>query len=74
MVGGSFVPLDALPEWIANIGRLAPNGFIVDRLSGELTSATAWSIDTQSWATMFAMLFSGLALGMWRLGTGFARN
>ena len=74
MVGGSFFPLDALPEWIANIGRLAPNGFIVDRLSGELTSATAWSIDTQSWATMFAMLFSGLALGMWRLGTGFARN
>jgi ABC-type multidrug transport system permease subunit len=74
MAGGSFFPLAALPEWIADMGRLAPNGFIVDRLGNELTSATAWSIDAQSWLTLLAITVSGLALGALRLRTGFARR
>ena len=73
-IGGSFFPLAALPDWIANMGRLAPNGFIVDRLSGELTSATAWSIDAQSWLILLAITVSGLALSALRLRTGFARR
>ncbi len=74
MVGGSFFPLAALPDWIAGIGRLSPNGFIVDRLSGELTAASAWSIDASSWLTLLAMTISGLAISTWRLRTGFARK
>ncbi len=74
MVGGSFFPLAALPDWIAGIGRLSPNGFIVDRLSGELTAASAWSIDASSWLTLLAMTISGLATSTWRLRTGFARK
>jgi ABC-type multidrug transport system permease subunit len=74
MAGGSFFPLAALPEWIANIGRMAPNGFVVDRLSDELTSATAWSIDARSWLIMLAVAASGLALSAWRLRSGFARR
>lgn len=74
MAGGSFFPLAALPGWIADIGRLAPNGFIVDRLGNELTSATAWSIDVQSWLILLAVVVSGLALSTLRLKTGFARR
>ena len=74
MAGGSFFPLAALPEWIANMGRLAPNGFIVDRLGNEFVSATAWSIDTQSWLILLAIVVSGLALSTLRLKTGFARR
>ncbi len=74
MAGGSFFPLAALPEWIADIGRLAPNGFIVDRLSIELTSATAWSIDARSWLILLAITASGLLLSGVRLRTGFARR
>ena len=74
MVGGSFFPLAALPEWIANMGRLAPNGYIVDRLAGELVSATAWSIDAESWLTMLAVTVSGLLISALRLRTGFARR
>lgn len=74
MVGGSFFPLAALPDWIAGIGRLSPNGFIVDRLSRELTSATAWAIDARSWLTMLLVTLSGLALSAWRLRRGFARR
>jgi len=74
MVGGSFFPLAALPAWIANMGRLAPNGYVVDRLAGELTSATAWSIDGGSWLTMFVLAVSGLLISALRLRTGFARR
>ena len=74
MVGGSFFPLEALPDWIANVGRLSPNGFIADRLAGEFTSATAWSIDVRSWLTVFAMTAGGLALSVLRLRSGFARR
>ncbi|MCG8369138.1 MAG: ABC transporter permease [Proteobacteria bacterium] len=74
MAGGSFFPFAALPEWIANIGRLAPNGFIVDRMGVELTSATAWAIDAKSWLTAFAITASGLVLSALRLKTGFARR
>ncbi len=74
MAGGSFFPLAALPGWIADIGRLAPNGFIVDRLSNELMSPTAWSIDLRSWLILFVMTGSGLLLSALRLRTGFARR
>ncbi len=74
MAGGSFFPLAALPDWIANIGRLSPNGFIADRLTGELTSATTWSIDAQSWLTVVAITAGGLAVSVLRLRTGFARR
>ena len=74
MAGGSFFPLAALPGWIADMGRLAPNGFIVDRLSDELTAANAWSIDLQSWLILLGIAVSGLALSALRLRTGFARR
>ena len=74
MAGGSFFPLEALPDWIANIGRLSPNGFIADRLAGEFSSATAWSIDARSWLTVLAMTAGGLALSVLRLRSGFARR
>ena len=74
MAGGSFFPLAALPDWIADLGRLAPNGFIVDRLTDELTSASAWSIDAQSWLVSLAITASGLLFSAWRLRSGFARR
>jgi len=74
MMGGSFFPLDVLPEWIAAIGRLSPNGFVVDRLTLELTSPNAWTFDGKSWAVMLTMTISGLGVCTWRLQTGFARR
>jgi len=74
MMGGSFFPLDVLPDWIASIGRLSPNGFVVERLTMELTSAASWTFDARSWAVVLAMVISGLGLCSWRLQTGFARR
>ena len=74
MMGGSFFPLDALPDWIAAIGRLSPNGFVADRLTDELLSATAWSFDVASWTIAVAIAVSGLAISRWRLQSSFARQ
>jgi ABC-2 type transport system permease protein len=74
MAGGSFFPFAALPDWIAAFGRLTPNGFVVDRLSVELTANAAWSIDAQSWLVVLLMAVSGLGICAWRLQTGFARS
>ena len=63
-----------MPDWIAGIGRMSPNGFIVDRLSGELTASSAWSIEADSWLILLAMTLSGLAISTWRLRSGFARK
>ncbi len=74
MVGGSFFPFAALPNWIAEIGRNTPNGFIVDRLTREITATSVWAIDLQSWLIVIAMVVSGLAVCAWRLKAGFARG
>ncbi len=74
MMGGSFFPLDVLPDWLAAIGRMSPNGFVVDRLTGELTSAATWTFDARGWSIVGAMLASGLLLCTWRLQSGFARR
>jgi ABC-type multidrug transport system permease subunit len=74
MMGGSFFPLDALPNWLADIGRMSPNGFVADSFTTELTSATAWTYDLQSWTIVLAMPISGLAINSWRLKSGFARR
>jgi len=74
MMGGSFFPLDVLPDWIAAIGRLSPNGFVVDRLTTELTSGSDWTFEKESWAVVLLMTVIGLAICTWRLQTGFARR
>lgn len=74
MAGGSFFPLAVLPDWIAAIGRVAPNGFVVDRMATELITPGAWSIDLNSWLIVLAMTASGLAISAWRLRSGFARS
>ena len=74
MMGGSFFPLEALPDWIAAIGRLSPNGFVASRLAIELKAESAWSFDLNGWLIVIAMMASGLALCAWRLHAGFARR
>lgn len=74
MAGGSFFPLAVLPDWIAAIGRAAPNGFVADRLTTEITQSGTWIIDINSWLMVFAAAASGLLVCAWRLRSGFARS
>jgi len=73
MAGGSFFPMAVMPGWIAAIGRASPNGFVADRLTTEVTAASAWTIDLNSWLIMIGAGVVGLSICVWRLRTGFAR-
>jgi ABC-type multidrug transport system permease subunit len=33
MAGGSFFPFDAMPDWLATIGRATPNGWVLSNLT-----------------------------------------
>lgn len=74
MLGGSFFPFDALPAWIAGIGKMTPNGFLADRLMTEIVAESAWAIDIQSWVIVLSMAVTGLAACLLRLRFGFARG
>jgi len=74
MVGGSFFPFAALPDWLASLGTKTPNGFVVDRLTAEIIAETGWVIDSQSWLIVIAMGIAGLGACAWRLKSGFARG
>jgi len=73
MAGGSFFPLAILPGWIAVIGRASPNGFVVDRLTTEITAVGTWAIEPVSWLMVIVAAVVGLVACSLRLRSGFAR-
>lgn len=60
MVGGSFFPFEAMPGWMANVGRMTPNGLAVTRfkeiLGGELDLA-GLALDAALLLAMGAVFF-----------------
>ena len=74
MLGGSFFPMAVMPDWMAALGRVSPNGFVADRLTVELAGSGVWLIDGGSWLIVIAAALSGLSLCAWRLRAGFART
>jgi ABC-2 type transport system permease protein len=47
LVGGCFLPFEIMPEWLARIGRLTPNGWAVSQFRTIVDgTATASSIAT----------------------------
>ncbi len=67
MAGGSFFPFEAMPDWLANIGRLSPNGhmnrvfkeFMLDRIGA---SALGVELFVLTLATLILLLLVGLRL------------
>jgi ABC-type multidrug transport system permease subunit len=58
MLGGNFFPLEAMPDWMANIGRFTPNGWSMQQLKNILMD----TVQPQE----LAMAFAGLA-ALWML-------
>ncbi len=73
MLGGSFFPLEAMPDWMAAIGRTSPNGFVAHHLKLEVISEGAWSIAPTEWLIVTGAAVAGLIICQWRLQSGFAR-
>jgi ABC-type multidrug transport system permease subunit len=39
MAGGAFFPFEVMPDWLARVGRLTPNGWSLERLKAILTDS-----------------------------------
>jgi ABC-type multidrug transport system permease subunit len=57
MLGGSFFPFEAMPEWMASLGRLTPNGWALLRLRAVMDGAPEPGVLAVSFAAA-----AGLAL------------
>ena len=60
MLGGSFFPFEAMPEWMASLGRLTPNGWALLRLRAVMDGAPEPGV---LGASMAAAVGVALALG-----------
>lgn len=62
MIGGSFFPFEMMPKWLANIGRVTPNGFAIARFK-EMIAGTMAPGDMQiSFACLSALVLVAFVL------------
>lgn len=58
MIGGSFFPFEAMPDWMAAIGKLTPNGWALQQLKDIILQRT----DPVTFLIVFAALLSMVAV------------
>ena len=64
LVGGGFFPFEAMPDWLATIGRKLPNGWALEQFKAILGGgATAGGVLPAA-----AGLMAALLLGLWLTG------
>jgi ABC-type multidrug transport system permease subunit len=74
MIGGNFFPLEAMPDWMARIGRFTPNGWSMQQLKSILLETVRPAdllVTFLALVVMWAILFF---LNVRRIRTGFARG
>jgi len=73
MLGGSFFPPEALPNWLAAIGRWTPNGYGIAVLKDLQTGAPDVSALLYSIGLFAALTVAGLWLTTFKLRRSFAK-
>ena len=74
MIGGSFFPLDAMPDWMAKVGAKTPNGWAVKQLEYVLLQEVTLSELLPKFAVLVVVAAGLCWLCMRRLRHGFAGN
>lgn len=72
MVGGSFFPFAAMPDWLAAVGRWTPNGLAVTQLQHMLLGQVETASLLGSAAGIGIPAVAVFLVAVWRLRTGFA--
>ncbi len=73
MLGGSFFPFEAMPEWMVNAGGYTPNGWILQELKPILLQESNLGTLAVSFAGLIAgcaLLYALLHRRMWRIALG----
>jgi len=74
MIGGSFFPFEAMPAWLARIGRLTPNGWALSQLQSILSGAAEPGPLLAAFAGLLAVGALAFLAGAARMGRGFVRG
>lgn len=74
MLGGSFFPFEAMPEWMAAAGRWTPNGWALARLKDVLLGRAEAAEMARSAAFIAATGAALFAVAAHRLGGSFVRS
>ena len=72
MAGGSFLPFEVMPEWLARIGRATPNGWALSQLKAILGGSVEPAGLVAPLAGLAAVGIACFVLGARRLARGFA--
>jgi len=74
MIGGSFFPFEAMPDWMAAVGRLTPNGWALEhlkRIIWQMADAASLGVAFVGLLVVAVVLFVACAV---RLRMSFARG
>jgi ABC-type multidrug transport system permease subunit len=71
MLGGSFFPFEAMPGWMAYVGRLTPNGWALEHLKSILLERAEITSFGVTFTGVFAVTVLLFFLSTWRLRTKF---
>lgn len=74
MLGGSFFPFEAMPDWMVAAGRWTPNGWALARLKDLLLGRAEAAELARSAAMVAAVGLALFLLAARRLGASFARS
>jgi ABC-type Na+ efflux pump permease subunit len=71
MVGGSFFPFESMPDWLAAVGRLTPNGWALVQFKALLAGTMAPLRLVLLFLVAALWITTGLALVRWRVRRAF---
>jgi ABC-type uncharacterized transport system permease subunit len=71
MVGGSFFPFESMPDWLASVGRLTPNGWALVQFKALLAGTMAPLRLVLLFLVAALWITTGLALVRWRVRRAF---
>lgn len=71
MVGGSFFPFEAMPDWLARIGERTPNGWALKQLADILWGRVQWTLLGIAFLMLSALGLVLFRIGAWRLRFAF---
>ena len=74
MIGGSFFPFEAMPDWMAAIGKLTPNGWALQQLKAIILHRTDPVTLLIVFAALLSMVMVLFAVCAQRLRRGFAQG
>ena len=74
IMGGSFYPVEAMPDWMSAIGRMTPNGYMAEVLKQQFIGAGTFGDIALAAGILAAIALVLMGIASWRLERHFVRE